>query len=262
MNDLRIRLAEDAVTAREVVQLQREAWGMPDSEVVPVPLLVTSAYWDGILIVAECGEEVVGFSYGILGREGDELLLCSHMLAVVPAYRGRGLGYRLKLAQREEAIRRGLNRVVWTFDPLEARNAFLNLHKLGVWVDRYFVNHYGDMLDDINRGIPSDRLLADWRTGRKAPSTGLDTPLVNPASRAGGLPVPGEILPEDAPSLLLAIPRSMDAIKRHDPDLALRWRLHVREAFETVLAAGYTATDLLPGDDELAFYVLHRGAGR
>src|SRR5690606_31874816 len=189
--DITIRVVDDSASCRAVEELQLQIWGFQALEVVPYHQLMTAAPWGGIVLVAYDGDEPVGFAYGFPGLDRGRPVLCSHMLGVLPAYRSRQVGYRLKLAQRDAARRAGYDRMVWTFDPLESRNAYLNLHKLGAFVETYSIDHYGDMDDDLNRGLPSDRLLADWRFGG---DTGVD-PGAGTTARAPVPPGAGEAAP-------------------------------------------------------------------
>lgn len=252
MAEVRIRAVDDATGCGHAEDLQRAAWGMADVEVVPRGQLITAAGFGGMVLVAYDGDQPVGFVYGFPGLDGDETVLCSHMLGVVPEYRSRDLGRRLKLAQRDAARERGMRRVVWTFDPLESRNAYLNLHKLGAVAHRYYVDRYGEMRDELNRGLPTDRLLADWRLdephGRHHVADSATAPALGDARVDGGLPRPdgldrGAL---GAPTARVAVPADVGGVKRADADLALAWRLHVREALRAAFDAGLRAVDFHP----------------
>lgn len=146
-----------------VEQLQRDAWGEPDIDVVPLHMLLTPPRHGGLLLGAFDGDRLVGFVFGFLGLTADgRLKHCSHMAGVHPDYRDQGVGYALKLAQREHVLAQGLDLVTWTFDPLETRNAQLNFHKLGAICNTYIRNLYGAMRAAINAGPPSDRFEVEW----------------------------------------------------------------------------------------------------
>jgi predicted GNAT superfamily acetyltransferase len=127
-----------------VEELQKEVWGISDRDITPLTQLVAAREAGGILLGAFDGAVLAGFAYGFIGYEQGEMTLHSHMLAVKPAYRNRNLGYRLKLAQREQALERGIERMTWTFDPLQSLNAHFNFSKLGVISDQYKINFYGE----------------------------------------------------------------------------------------------------------------------
>ncbi|MDR7581734.1 MAG: GNAT family N-acetyltransferase, partial [Armatimonadota bacterium] len=147
---------------RAVEGLQQAVWGMTDREVVPCHQLLAAVRNGGVVLGAFAEGRLVGFCYAFVGWRQGERVLHSHMTAVLPGLQDRDVGYRLKLAQREWALAQGYRRVVWTFDPLQSRNAYFNLHKLGARAERYEVNYYGEMDDELNRGLPTDRLEVDW----------------------------------------------------------------------------------------------------
>jgi predicted GNAT superfamily acetyltransferase len=142
--------------------LQREVWGFSDGELVPVRLFVVAAKIGGQVIGAFDQGELVGFALAIPAMRNGHLYLHSQMLAVRQQYRNAGLGRRLKLHQREEALGRGIELMEWTFDPLEIKNAYLNIEKLGAIARRYNVNQYGITSSPLQGGLPTDRLIAEW----------------------------------------------------------------------------------------------------
>jgi len=253
--DIAIRVVDDRDSCHDVEQLQQQIWGFDSGEVVPYHQLMTAARWGGTLLVAYDGDKPVGFAYGFGGLDQGRPVLCSHMLGVLPEYRSRQVGYRLKMAQRDLARQAGYHRMVWTFDPLEARNAYLNLHKLGAFVEKYSVNHYGEMRDQLNRGLPSDRLLADWRFGPgdeprpPMPAGAHAAPVLNPAAVVDGVARPGPLdqsLLGAEPVLRVAVPAHTGHLRRSAPDVAAAWRLSLREALTGAFAAGYRAVDFQP----------------
>ena len=157
------------------VQLQIETWGYDASDVIPRKAFKVAQAIGGQVIGAfdtelaggKGAERLVGFAFSLPGmKTGDgepRAYLHSHMLAVREAYRNQGLGTQLKLEQRREALERGIRYMEWTFDPLEIKNAFLNIHRLGAMVSRYFVDFYGVSSSRLQAGLPTDRLLAEWR---------------------------------------------------------------------------------------------------
>ena len=263
MDHIEIRPVTDIAGCAEVERLQLAVWGMPERGAVPDAHLLTAADWGGVLLAAYDGDRPVGFCYGFVGLDGRQPLLCSHMLAVLPEYRSGGLGERLKLAQARAAMKRGLDRIVWTFDPLESRNAYLNLHRLGATAAVYYEDRYGPMADDLNRALPTDRLLADWRIGAGVQSaredySAADAPLLNPPEAAGESIRPGMVRGDrfGARLLRVAVPEDVTAVKRTDVSCATDWRLTVRNAFVRAFAAGYTAVDLQRGPEGASFYLL------
>jgi predicted GNAT superfamily acetyltransferase len=142
--------------------LQKEVWGFSDGELVPVRLFVVAAKIGGQVIGAFDQGELVGFALAIPAMRNGHSYLHSQMLAVRQRYRNAGLGRRLKLYQREEALGRGIELMEWTFDPLEIKNAYLNIEKLGAIARRYNVNQYGITSSPLQGGLPTDRLIAEW----------------------------------------------------------------------------------------------------
>jgi len=145
----------------QCLELQREGFGWSDADLMPVRFFVVTRHIGGLVLGAYEGERLVGFLSSIPGTRDGILYWHSHMLAVSQIYRNKGVGTRLKFAQREHAIQRGVPLIEWTFDPLEARNAYFNFQKLGVIVRRYYPNFYGDT-SGVQGGLPTDRIVAEW----------------------------------------------------------------------------------------------------
>jgi predicted GNAT superfamily acetyltransferase len=157
-----IRNCHDLEELRTAVALQKEVWNFTDAELVPLRLFVVAEKVGGQVIGAFEGGRMVGFALAVPGVRGDHRYLHSHMLAVLSDYRNCGLGRRIKLFQREEAMTRGFELIEWTFDPLEIKNAYLNIEKLGAIVRRYTINQYGITTSPLQGGLPTDRLIAEW----------------------------------------------------------------------------------------------------
>src|SRR2546421_1468083 len=175
--------------------MSRDIWGAAERNVVPRELLLTIQHNGGLVHGAFLPDgRLVGFCFAFLGRRDGQLRPCSHQLGVVPELRGGGIGIALKEAQRADALQLGLELVSWTFDPLEARNAYINLHRLGCVARLYDRDHYGDMEDELNRGLPSDRFEVEGWLRRPKPGMTVTDPLVvlrvgrdgPPRRRAGG----------------------------------------------------------------------------
>ena len=170
--------------------------------------------------------------------------LHSHLAAVVPAARARGVGLALKLHQRDWARSRGLVAVTWTFDPIVRRNAWFNVSKLGAGIGAYLPDFYGRMDDGVNDGAPTDRLLAVWdvqaESGTTPAAEGGSTGAVPALEEVDGLPVPRSV-PADAVLVAVATPPDVESLRRSDPALATRWRFAVREALEPLMARGTVA---------------------
>jgi predicted GNAT superfamily acetyltransferase len=147
----------------EVLRMQQVIWGFADVELLPLRFLVVVSKVGGHVFGAYDGDEMVGFCFAIPGvKPGGQPYLHSHMLGVLPSYHNAGIGRRLKLRQREEALARGIELIEWTFDPLELKNAFFNIERLGAIVRRYSPNQYGITASPLHGGLPTDRCIAEW----------------------------------------------------------------------------------------------------
>jgi predicted GNAT superfamily acetyltransferase len=272
---------------RAVERLQRDVWRLEDVEVVPDHVLLTAQKNGGVLLGAFEGQphgqepqeqpRLVGFVFGFVGLTADDTLKhCSHMLGVAPEYRSQGLGYRLKLAQREQVLRQGIDLVTWTYDPLESRNAYLNFRKLGTTCSTYLRDLYGDMRDQLNAGLTSDRFRVDWHVASERVTRRLRDDWRGPslwALLSAGVEIlnrfsPGErprppqkVRPLGRDRLLIQIPADFQAIRAADMALARAWRAHTRALFEAAFAASYSVVDLL-FESGRSCYLLRRDGER
>ena len=160
--DVTIRNCTEIEEFRACVTLQKEVWGFADNELVPLRIFSLAPKIGGQSIGAWDGDVLVGFAFSIPGTRSGHPYLHSHMLAVKEGYRNTGLGRRLKLFQREDAIAHGYDLLEWTFDPLEIKNAYLNIEKLGAIARRYNINQYGITSSPLQGFLPTDRLVAEW----------------------------------------------------------------------------------------------------
>lgn len=275
---IEIRLCKAWDECVQCEQVQREVWNMPDfRDVVPASFLITAAKNGGLLVGAFQGARMVGFAFGVLGSEGTgetrRLKHTSHMLGVLPTARVKGLGAQLKWRQREEALKQGLDLMTWTYDPLQAVNAYLNIGRLGALARRYTRDAYGEMTDALNAGLASDRFEVEWllmhprvatRPTRVEPLelTRNANVLYKIKWRTETLPV---IVGENALAgeiLCVEIPADLNALKAEDRALAAAWREHTRSTFERAFAAGYAATDAVRTRDAAGrlrvYYVLSK----
>lgn len=252
-------------------QLQKAIWGFEDISVVPHHLILTTIKNGGVLLGAFEGERLIGFVYGFPGIENNTLKHCSLMCAVLPERRFQGVGYELKLKQREAVLAQGLELITWTFDPLVSPNAHFNLHKLGVISNKYERNLYGDMRDRLNAGLETDRLTVEWwitsprvqkRLQQEQRITALNLPVINHAEEHNGFLVNRDYsLERTEPQLLLEIPYHWQRMREQNMPLVREWRLQTREIFEHYFAQGYYASDFLvveQGQQKRALYLLER----
>ncbi len=162
-SNIEIRALNSEGEFAEAVRLQRQIWAFHDVELLPVRMFVVASSVGGQTFGAYCKDHMVGFLLAIPGlKPGGRPYLHSHMLGVSPKHRNAGIGRMLKLRQREEALARGIQLIEWTFDPLEVKNGFFNLERLGASVRRYVLNQYGTTTSHLHAGLPTDRCTAEW----------------------------------------------------------------------------------------------------
>ena len=207
------------------VLLQKEIWGEEDLEVEPATLFVVAAETGGQVLGAFDAERLVGYTLAVVGFTNGTVFLHSHMTGVHRDYRDRGVGRALKLFQREEALGRGIRLIVWTFDPLETRNAHFNLNRLGAIARKYLPNLYGVTTSPLHRGLPTDRLWAEWQ---------LDSTRVVAAI--------SDLSPEpEATPATIELPGELDTWKQSDTYQVTKVQARIREEFTSWFARGYAA---------------------
>jgi len=248
-SNIRIREIDELAEMRAVEELQKEVWGIPDLDVVPLTQLVAAKEAGGVLIGAFDDETLVGFVYGFPSFEHGELAHHSHMLAVKPGFRNLDLGRRLKLAQRNHVIAQGIRLVSWTFDPLQSLNAYFNFGKLGVLCDRYLPHFYGEDATSFLHQTGTDRLWVSWFVSServKRCIAGVNEPVkfqtVVPLVQVAEDDTPRRndvvaALAQEHP--VIEIPSDIDALLHQDRQTALQWRDETRWAFTEAFKAGY-----------------------
>ena len=275
-----IRILESPEDMTSVEELQRAVWPGSETDVVPAHMLITAMHNGGLVIGAFLEDRIIGFVFGFPGLEfipdGPRPKHCSHMMGIHPNHRDSGIGFALKRAQWQMVRHQGLDHITWTYDPLLSRNAYLNIAKLGAVCNTYRRSEYGEMRDELNAGLPSDRFQVDWwvntrrveRRLSKRPRRPLKLdnfakadlrPLYSLQSQSGNWARPPEhFSPLEGKLALAEIPSDFSALKDADFPLARDWRFFSREVFETAFAAGFIATDFVY-DRSRSFYVLSHG---
>jgi predicted GNAT superfamily acetyltransferase len=256
------------------VALQETIWGPGFADRVPASVLMIAQETGGVVLGGFEGDRLVGFVFGITGLRDGAPVHWSDMLAVHRSWRGRGIGRRLKLRQREVLLDRGVRTVLWTFDPLEARNGHLNLRRLGARSGRYRRDLYGRSDSPLHAGIGTDRLVVEWALdservralaegGEPAPPDATGAPVLNPPEPGVGPPRPGPAIsaPRGA-AVRVAVPADIQGLKGRDLGLAAAWRRNVRSALERCLDAGYEAVDLERGEAVATYVLLARDLDR
>jgi len=188
-----VRKCRQLEEMRACVALQKEVWNFSDADLVPLRMFVVAEKVGGQVMGGFAGNEMLGFALSIPGFRGGHSYLHSHMLAVRKQHQNAGLGRRLKLFQRDDALARGFELIEWTFDPLEIKNAYLNVEKLGAIARRYSVNQYGITSSPLQGGLPTDRLVAEWWLKSKRVETLLQTGKTPHIETRTKISVPGQI---------------------------------------------------------------------
>lgn len=290
MEEFRIEALSNWDQMLVVEDLQAEIWSGSNAEIVPAHMLLTIALNGGVLLGAFDGERLIGFVMGFVGvdpRSPNRVAMArlkhaSHMLGVLPEYRDRGVGLQLKLAQRRIVLNQGIRLISWTYDPLQSRNAYLNIRKLGALSRAYLPDHYGSLRDDLNRGMATDRFMVEWWITSSRVETrvqGSRKPLdLAHILAAGGvkansvslnddnLPVPDGMLDGlDGNLVVVEIPSEFNELRSQNPSLADQWREHTRRLFVRAFEAGYIVTDFVYFKEERlprSYYLLSHGEGQ
>lgn len=210
------------------IKIEKAVWESADIDVVPLPIFVVASETGGQVLGAFCGDEMVGFTLAIAGCRERKPFLHSHMTAVLEKHRDLGIGRRLKLFQRQDALARGIGLVEWTFDPLVTKNAYFNLMRLGAISRRFLPNAYGITTSPLHGSLPTDRLVAEWhlRSRRVQRILAGKRPAATFSKRAARIFIPVEIV----------------QWKREDAGKAARLQSRIRAEFIRWFGKGYVAT--------------------
>jgi predicted GNAT superfamily acetyltransferase len=227
------------------VRVEREVWKSSDIDVVPIPLFVVASETGGQVLGAFRGMDLVGFTLAIAGWRSRKPFLHSHMTAVLEEYRDLGVGRRLKLYQREDALARGISLVEWTFDPLVTKNAYFNFMRLGAIARRYLPNAYGITSSPLHGSLPTDRLVAEWhlrsaRVRRVLAGKQATASVSKKAAR-------------------VTIPAILDLLRTSDHLRARELQFQVRAELQKWLGKGYVATSVAPSKGGMD-YILEPGS--
>lgn len=278
---IEIRAVTDVADANKLEVIQRLTWRMSETEILPGRFLHAMQFNGACLLGAYDGPNLVGFVFGSLATvEGlteridqvaaARLQMYSAIMGVLPEYQGSGIGYRLKVAQREFALRIGVRLITWTYDPLEGRNGYLNIRKLGVVCHHYERDFHGE-IGGINAGLPTDRFYVEWwvtsdrvkvRLSSRRPPLTLDNYLsggaivVNRTERDDRdfVVPPDDFERAQTRFALVEIPSSIQLVKQNDMGLATAWREHTRDLFEHYFNHNYLLTDFVRFEDHGGFW--------
>ena len=230
---------EDAQEMSVCVDLQQRIWGYTSLDTVPDQIFIVARKTGGQVMTAYDGDEPVGFALAFAAIRDGITYLHSHMVGVLDSYQNRGVGRLLKLAQREDALDRGINLIEWTFDPLQLKNAHFNIEKLGAIVRHYIPNLYGRTSSPLHAGLPTDRLVAEWWVRSQRVEDIL-----------AGTPRPSA-----ANADRIAIPANIRQICRDEPQRAEQIQTKLREQFVTHIAGGCAAAGF-EFNDQFGSYLL------
>lgn len=267
-----IRMLASEADQRACVALQKITWGADYDEFVPPSILTVAQKIGGVAAGAfdEDGQ-MLGFVFGMAGVRDGRIIHWSDMLAVRESARDRGVGQRLKQFQRDAARAAGATTMYWTYDPLVARNAHLNFNRLGVRVDEYVENMYGDSSSELHRGLGTDRFIVAWPLDRdahdgnasasgRAGAPEKDAPVLNPDAL---VPAAADLArADDWPAIRVEIPLDIMQLRNSAPDAAARWRSSTRAAFQWALGSGYdVAAFITDPNRDRGWYLMTNGAG-
>lgn len=272
--NIKIRRIKTIDEYRTVVRLEKKVWKFRDIEVVPIQELVVANKNGGIVLGAFSGKKMVAFCFGSPGYKSGEIYLYSRMLGVLPEFENLNIGYRLKIAQREFALKEGYRRVIWTFDPLKSKNAYFNIVKLGCIIRRYEENIYGELFDQFNRGMPTDRFYAEWYIASRRVSQAIEGkshvipfeiafPAVETAiERNYRIPIRIRTC-AGVDAAKVEIPADIGIVKKANPRAALAWRMTTRKIFTTLFSRGFVVTGFITKaieGERRSFYILENGS--
>lgn len=247
--EIEVREVSSLEELQEVTRLLERIWR--EERILTTELLRALATHGNPILAAFRGGDMVGTQMGFLGRDGERLILHSHVTGVLPEAQHAGVGFRLKTAQRDWCLVRGIETVTWTFDPMMARNAYFNLRKLGAVAPRFFRDFYGPMEDAYNTGERSDRLEIRWDlTSPRVVAAVEGRPLpVDPSGAVAWLDqedaAPRPRARAEAERVLIRVPSDYLELRGRHRSLASAWRDAVAEALEDATKRGYAAVDFL-----------------
>ena len=269
MSDLIIREIHTMPEFNEILELQQTVWGMSPGEAVSPYIFNAVSHNGGVVLGADLDGRIVGFCFGFVSWRDESRLLWSHITGVLPGFHGQGIGFKLKHAQRIWALEHDFDEIGWTFDPMQRGNANFNFRRLRVIANLYHANLYGEMSDEINVGLASDRLdvrwqLNDQRVIASAEERALENTVTHFTEEAfivrnddsDGL-IRAEETVFDKDTCYIEIPYRINNLKRDDMSKAQAWQLAVRWAMQQAFEQGYVIVDFIT-QEERGWYALKR----
>ncbi|HIE37033.1 TPA: GNAT family N-acetyltransferase [Candidatus Geothermarchaeota archaeon] len=265
--NIEIRDVKDPNEIKRFEDIQYRVWG---GGVVPSHLITAVKEVGGVVKGAYYNDKLIGFVYGFIGRYKGRYCIYSHQLAVLPQYQNMGVGEKLKNEQMRWGIENGYDLIIWTFDPARAKNAWLNIGKLGVITDTYLIDHYGEMEDELNRGVPSDRFMVEWwiksrwikdrMRYRYDRDLDIKYETVLSLERSSNGIYPSNVKDVNDNYISIEIPLDFDDLGGDTLKLKKMWKLRLREAFIKYFTKGYTVIYFVRGHNiDKGIYILKRG---
>ncbi|MFX0182902.1 MAG: hypothetical protein ACFE95_07455 [Candidatus Hodarchaeota archaeon] len=235
---------------KRTIDIQKSAWGINDLEIDPPFLMGRVQKYGGLVQGLFLDKKCIGFTYGIIGRWKGEFFLFSYMTAVIQEYQGQGFGFLLKKGQREEVLKMDFDIIRWNFDPLESLNAYFNIHRLGIISKEYERNIYGEGESGLDKGLPTDRLVATWKLNSDRVVKKIETkepPIIEevPETLIGNL---------NRKIAYIEIPRDIRSLKEKNLSQAYHWRLKTRELFETAFKDEFMVKDIVFSEDNARIF--------
>lgn len=248
---IEIKKLQNMKDYKKVAEIQKSAWGFLDIDVEPHYLMTRAQKYGGLTHGLFLDEVLVGFTYAIIGKSEGEYFIYSHMTAVKEMYQGKGFGFMLKKAQREEVLKMGYDLIRWNFDPLESLNTYFNLHRLGVISREYERDIYGKGESGIHKDLSTDRLIATWnlRSSRVEKKIKVKEPSVKVEIFKGYLEN------FDKKIAYIEIPKNIRKIKESNVEKAYEWRNKTRKLFEAAFQKGFVADGIVFSKDFLRVFV-------
>lgn len=255
---LEINIVEDPDEIRSGVDVIKKAWGAIDLATIMKDIITAIKSNGGLVLIAKDEDRVVGFSFGFIGYKNSKIYFYSHMTGVVPEYMKNNLGLNLKLKQRQWAKKQNIDLIGWTFDPLQGLNSNFNLRKLGAIARVYLENHYGTMTDSLNKGLRSDRLVAEWFINSEYVTEKLNCikknydKLMNTiiTKEQENVRIIDNIdLSLEDDTILIEIPKNIDQVKKSNLKEAVRWRSLSALVYEHYFSKGYALVDFFIKDN-------------
>lgn len=263
--EIEIRSLTTVEELQQIMDVEKEIWNFPP---IPIHQTLTVAKNGGIILGAFVEEKMIGFLYSFPGFNGKSIYLCSHMLGILPPYQKQGIGAKLKRKQAELAKQFGYQFITWTFDPLESKNAYFNLHKLGAKGAHYEENYYGYLQDKLNKGLPTDRMIIEWdvRAETSKPEVEIKERsflLLKDEKLYPQITEQFEVLDTNPQNYwFVTIPNDFQQIKKTNIDLAHTWRLETRKVFQKLFSLDYEATDLITDEENrVCYYIFTKRGG-